>query len=178
MVIDVWLLGLRIYVVENIHDRDGAECRLTSTMSCKQQRRSLCVCKGCDAFGCQLHALVRRRRAQQCAPMSDHLIAFRSLSSVSTALTHPPLVRRRLRSLGTSLVSILRSTRDADGLPDSRQVATQHGFSETAVSCLRRQEHATGLCIKHSPGRLDVTAASSTLRRKHDSWSTFGIRGT
>ena len=40
-----------------------SQCRLTSSMSCKQKWRSLCVCKGCDAFDCQLHAFVRRHRA-------------------------------------------------------------------------------------------------------------------
>jgi hypothetical protein len=35
---------------------------LTSSMSCKQKWRSLCACKGCDTFDCQLHAFVRRRR--------------------------------------------------------------------------------------------------------------------
>jgi hypothetical protein len=32
-------------------------------MSGKRKWRSLCVCKGCDTFDCQLHAFVRRRRA-------------------------------------------------------------------------------------------------------------------
>jgi hypothetical protein len=43
--------------------------RLTSSMSCKQKWRSLCVCKGCDTFDCQLHAFVRRQRDS--APMPN-----------------------------------------------------------------------------------------------------------
>ena len=35
VVIDMGLHSFRVYVVADVHDRDGAECRLTSGMSCR-----------------------------------------------------------------------------------------------------------------------------------------------
>jgi hypothetical protein len=91
-------------------------CRLTSGIGCRQKRLGPCssLCKGQDAFGCQLHALVRRRRdrllRRSCVGRSCHVRMLR-YRQASPACNSSRNTRRSVSSSGSWLCSMCsRST--------------------------------------------------------------------